>query len=152
MVNPWFITGSLLAAVGLFIAGDYHGRGVKDTEWQARTQTAVNEAITQARITEREQQEAVTDAIQRQYWEQVAISSDLAADIERLRNRPSRPAGVPQAAGSACQGANGAELAREYAELLTRRAARAAEQDAALEACQRYADAVIAPWKSRTSN
>lgn len=149
MVNPWLLLGAVVAAVGLFIAGDYHGKGVKDTEWRARTEAAVNEAVKQARITEREQQETVTDAIQRQYWEQVAIADGLAADLERLRNRPRRPAGVPEAARADCQGASGRELSAEDAGFLVRLAADADRHRAALAACYAYADAVIEPWKNQ---
>jgi hypothetical protein len=150
-LNPWLITGAVVAAVGLFLAGDYHGKGVKDTEWRARTQAAVNEAVKQTRITEREQQEAATDAIQRQYWEQVAIADDLAADLERMRNRPSRPTGVPAPASPDCAGATGRELSAEDAGFLVRLAADADRHRAALAACYAYADAVMQPWKNQNS-
>lgn len=152
MANPWIMLAAVLAIVGAFVAGDIHGHRSEAATWRAKVEQARADAAEQARITEREQQEAVTNAIQHQYWEQVAIADGLTADLERLRNRPSRPAGVPEAARADCQGASGRELSAEDAGFLVRLAADADRHRAALAACYAYADAVIAPWKSRTTN
>jgi len=68
----------------------------------------------------------------------------LAAALERLRNRPERPAAVANgstAPAAAAKGATGAELFRPDAEFLSREAARADGLRAALAECYRVYDA-----------
>lgn len=67
-----------------------------------------------------------------------AVNRELAATLERLRNRPERNTpsrSEVSSAPSACAGSTGAELARGDAEFLGRYAADAARLDAALEQC-----------------
>lgn len=131
---------AVLAIVGAFTAGDIHGHRSEATTWRAKVEEARADAAEAARITERKQQGMVNDALQQQYWDLAAVNAGLHDDIERLRQRPSRP--LPGAAGAACTGANGAQLSGEDARFLARYAALAAESDAALAACYRFVDAV----------
>ena len=75
----------------------------------ARLQTAVDTA-----------RKEKTDAI-------ASLRAQHAADLERLRQRPSRPANLPQTAGDgqAAGGCTGAQLYRDDAELLVRESLRA---------------------------
>ena len=78
---------------------------VKTTQLQAAVDTARKEK---------------TDAI-------ASLRAQHAADLERLRQRPSRPANLPQTAGDgqAAGGCTGAQLYRDDAELLVRESLRA---------------------------
>lgn len=84
------------------------------------------------------------------------IGRQLADSLERLRNRPERPAdrgdGVPAVAGAgaAAAGCTGAELHRQDAEFLVRESARADQLRVALQSCRAgYQDAVDALDKAR---
>lgn len=149
MPNSWLILAVVLALGGTWLAGDWHGHKTERTTWEARIQKERADAAEQARAVEREQQKEITDAMAKQYWDQVAVADGLAADLERLRNRPERPAGVPQAPRADCQGANGAELSGADARFLAGLAARADRLRAALAACYSYADTVTEPWTTR---
>lgn len=150
MLNPWLLLVAVIAIGGAFVAGDIHGHKSEATTWKANIEQARADASEEARTIEREQQRRVNDALQKQYWVVAGVRDDLLADLERLRDRPERSERpVPDTTGATCETANGAELAREYAEFLTRYAAKSAEQDAALEGCQAYADAVSALWKGQ---
>lgn len=67
------------------------------------------------------------------------VNARLADALVRLRKRPDR---MPEPARQACEGATGRELAAGDAEFLSRYAARAAEQEAALSECYGWIDAV----------
>lgn len=67
------------------------------------------------------------------------VNARLADALVRLRKRPER---MPEPARQACEGATGRELAAGDAEFLSRYAARAAEQEAALSECYAWIDAV----------
>lgn len=142
MTTPWLLLAGVLSIAAALAYGDYHGRSEERIRWQAKIEQARAEAVTAALETEREQHGRVYEAINDQYMEQRTIASRLNDELERLRNRPARGDRVPGDAATDCSGANGAELAREHAEFLTRYAARAAQQDAALTACYDYADAM----------
>lgn len=98
-------------------------------------------AVTEARAIERQQQEVANHALRTQNETLAANAASLRADLERLRQRPARPAaGVPAAAcpGRAC--ATGADLCREDAEFLRREAARADDLRAGLVGCYEVID------------
>lgn len=102
-------------------------------------------AAIEARAIERILQEKTNEALKTQNDELAGVAGKLRADLERVRKRAERvatAAGVPAPARPACAGASGAELARGDAEFLTRYAALAAEQDAALKACYEVFDAI----------
>lgn len=98
-------------------------------------------AITDARQDERQQQEKVDAALRKNSELQAAINDRLLSDIDRLRQRPERPAGASQAPRANCTGANGAELGGSHAIFLARFAAGCARQDAALALCYAALDA-----------
>lgn len=125
----------LIAAV--WFHGNYHGKNTERLAWQ----TTTNDAVKQARKTEREQQEKVNAAIQKQFDDLASVHGQLIIDLDRLRNRPGR-ASLPTTARTECKGSTGAELSRQDAEFLTRLAARADEIRIALIACYDYADSV----------
>lgn len=101
----------------------------------------VASAATEARAIERKQQEAVNGILAQQNADLGAIADRLRIDLERLRNRPARPAAnLPGTPAAACPGATGAELYRADAEFLTREAARADELRTGLEACYKVID------------
>lgn len=64
------------------------------------------------------------------------IGGRLAAALDRLRDRPKRPADMPEAGRAACAGATGAELSGPDAAFLAGEAARADTLRAELGACQ----------------
>ena len=66
-------------------------------------------------------------------------ASQLAAALQRLRDRPDR---LPAAATPACSGGTGAALSRPDAEFLTGFAARAGSLQSALDECQDWVKAV----------
>lgn len=101
------------------------------------------EAFKAGREIERNQQEVVNHALRTQNDSLAGIAAGLRADLERLRQRPERPAaaaGVSAAAQPACPGATGAELFRSDAEFLAREAARADDIRAGLVACYAVID------------
>lgn len=150
MLNSWVLLAGTLAIAGAFLAGDIHGHRSEATTWRAKIEQARAEASEAARKTEREQQEVVNHALSEQYWAMAGIRDGLLDDIERLRNRPERPTGVPQAASpAACVGATGRELSADDASVLIRIAALCAATQADLIAYRRYADAVTAPLAAR---
>lgn len=138
--------GALVAViVGASVAG-WTVRGTMADRDMARITENIaaqrEQAATQARATERAQQENVNEALRAQSKALADINRRLAHDIDRLRQRPERPAGVPEAARPACEGANGAELGGGHAIFLARFAALAARYDAALATCYQTLDGV----------
>lgn len=125
-----------LIMVGLFFAGDRHGRSVERLKGYNTMVAAVNKAIDE----ERRQQKEIDDATDEYINDLLNINDNLTADLERVRARAAR---MSEAARAKCKGATGAELSREDAEFLTREAARADELRAALSLCYDYADTVV---------
>lgn len=108
---------------------------------QVESVTKIKEAIKAALEKEREAQEQINAGLQEQYNEINSINARLNADLDRLRNRPSR-ASLSKTTKANCKGVSGAELAKEHAGFLAGYAAQAAKQDAALTACYNYADSI----------
>jgi hypothetical protein len=133
---PYIIIAIVLSLGGGYLWGKVSGRKAE----QAKASKAQVRAVEEARTIEHQQQEAVNEALRKQNDELVGINAALAVDLDRLRNRS--PRRMPNAAKASCAGANGAELAREHAEFLTRFAALAAKQDAALATSYTACDAV----------
>ena len=140
MVNPWVILAVVVAFVGNGFYWNHHGVTTANTAWEGKLAKELAKASEAARADEQAKQRGVNDALRQQNEKLAAVNGRLGRDLDRLRNRPERPADVPETPRPSCEGANGPELARVYAEFLTRFAARAAEQDAALEACYRVID------------
>lgn len=141
-MNPWIVLAVVIAFVANGFYWDHNGYGRADTEWTARIQKERADASEKARKDERAQQEKVNEALRKQNETLAGINGRLATDIDRLRKRPERPAGVSEAPRADCTGANGAELGGIHAVFLRRYAALAARYDAALETCYATLDAV----------
>jgi hypothetical protein len=134
-----------IAAVALAaFSGGWYVNGVrwentvlelKDT--QAKLLASANEA---ARAREQDLQ-ATADKLKETKDAQIrTINARLAATLVELRNRPARPAAIPDTTQAAvaqppATGGTGAFLYREDAEFLAREAARADEIRAALQQC-----------------
>lgn len=132
-----------LAVSGVWWHGNSHGKRTAERQHQE----AIQEATKQARETERQRQEGINRALQDQYDEVSNINTGLAADLDRLRQRPDRR--VPGDSGTDCAGATGAELSSRDAVAFARLAARADELRAGLRACYQYADTLIHHAQSR---
>jgi BMFP domain-containing protein YqiC len=131
-----FILIGVSLIAGSFLYGKSIGKNLKENEVLKIQQ----EAASKAREQERKIQSKINQALKEQINEKDIISRNLADDIKRLQHRESRR--LSEAARINCQGASGLELAKEHAEFLSRYAAQAAEQDAALKACYSYADSL----------
>lgn len=138
----WWLLVVVLAFAGGATLGEWDGRDRADTAWTAQIEKKRADAFDAGRDIERSQQEKVNEALLAQNELLAGINGRLAADIDRLRQRPERPADLPEAPRADCAGANGAELGRSHAIFLTRFAARAARYDAALVACYATLDGV----------
>ena len=136
------ILGLTVVILGAF-GGTYY---VGDKNGFNRCKVAVEghalDAAIEARHQERTKQQEVNNVLRDQITERDAINDRLVSDIKRLHKRPDRRH-VSETAESRCQGASGRELSGPDAFFLTRLAARAEKQRAALNACYAYADAVV---------
>ena len=121
---------------GILYGAVQYGIGKERAEWQWK----VIQAERSARDDERRKQGAINEVIKRQYNEIAIINTNLNNDIIELSNRPA--SSLPRDPEIDCSGANGSELAREHAQFSIEYGAKAATQDAALEACYRYADSL----------
>lgn len=139
-MNLYVILATVIAFVANGFYWDYHGHTAANVAWAAKAEKDRADAVEQARAEEQTAQKGVNDALRKQNETLAANNDTLQRNLDRLRNRPERPRGVPETPRPSCAGANGPELARTNAEFLTRFAARAAEQDTALETCYRVID------------
>lgn len=133
--NPWVIIAALAVLAGSNAWSYLHGVEVAQGR-QARLQQQYVDTV---RAQERARQHDQDQRTQELSDEKDRIYRDLLLDYERLRQRAAR---LPESARADCAGATGRELSREDAELLSRIAADADRQRAALKACYDYADAV----------
>lgn len=140
--NPWLILATIIAILGAFLAGQRDGITRERTEWAARIEKERAESFKAGLETERNQQEKTNAALKTQAAAMARINTGLRRDLDGLRNRPERPADLPEIARAACQGTTGAELSRPDAEFLVGEAARADEQRAGLDACYQVMDAL----------
>lgn len=135
----------MLAVVIAFVLNGFywhaHGSNAADTRWTARMEKERADAIAAARIKEKHLQEAYDAATKKQAARLVGVQRTLDTALDSLRDRPERPAGVPDTARADCAGGNGAELSGEDARFLSREAARADGLRAGLEACYTAVDA-----------
>lgn len=140
MPNPWMILAAVLAVASAFALGSYSGRGEERTAWTARIEKERADAAQAARAEEHRQQEQINDTLRKQNATLGRVNAGLRRDIDGLRNRPERPAGMPPSGRSDCSGGSGAELSRPDAEFLVGEAARADELRAGLDACYAVID------------
>ena len=138
---------SLLAGVGIVAGIWMHGHSHGQRTAEAAYGEAIEEARAEARQVEKQRQEGINRALQDQYDEVSDINAGLAADLDRLRQRPDRR--VPGDPGANCQGATGRELSGQDAAFLARLAAEADELRAGLRACYIYADTIAHHAQSR---
>jgi len=136
-MNKYILIGSLCACLG----GFFYGVKVTNTKWVAKTQTAINEAVIEARLEEKIKQDKVNEILQTQINDLNSINTNLNNNIVSLRNRPSRRV-VSDNPQTNCKGASGRELSREDSEFLTRQAARADTIRSALKSCYSYVDSI----------
>ena len=142
MLNPWLILGFVLALAGSFVAGDIKGHRAENIKWESRVQKERADAEVAAREKETMWQGVVNGTVRNYETKVAAVVADLDRIAAGLRDRPERPAGVPENPRPACAGASGAELSRTDAEFLVGEAARADRCRAGLEACYQVIDGV----------
>lgn len=139
----------ILAVVFAFVANSFywhaHGSNASDTRWTARIEKEKAESLNKARAKEKEMQDAFNTAQRKQAARLADTRRNLDTALDSLRQRPERPAGVPDTARVGCEGANGPELSGSDAEFLAREAARADEIRSGLTACYEVIDAVSRP-------
>ena len=140
MITNRYLIGAavaLAAVAGAWFHGHHHGK----QSAELTTAQAWLDSAEAARKVQEKQQEAVNNAIKKQYREQVRVNSGLLADLERLRERPERPS-LPETPRTECEGTTGAELSREDAGFLAREAARADTLRTGLVSCYATFDAM----------
>ncbi len=137
----------MLAVVIAFVANSFYwyasGSNSADTRWKAKISQDRAEAEAAARATEQRHQEAANVIARRHSAEVSTVRRNLDIALDSLRSRPDRPAGMPEAARTDCEGGTGAELFRPDAEFLAREAARADDVRAGLQTCYDHVDATL---------
>ena len=136
-MKAYLLAGAIVACIGAY----FYGVDVTDTKWIAKTQTAINQAVADARAEEKIKQDKVNAISQKQFDDLSNINDQLNDDIISLRNRPGRRDGAGNTKAD-CKGTSGRELSGPDAEFLTREAARADRIRKALIACYSYADSI----------
>lgn len=142
------IVGAALAVVAVFGAGWTVRAWRADAEMAALKQSMAQQqtvAVQFARAEEQRQQGKINEALKRQNEQVAAVNAGLHRDLDELRHRPERAAGVPQGTRPDCAGGTGAELSRPDAGFLAGEAARADLLRAALATCYEVIDARMAP-------
>lgn len=139
-MNPYLILAAVLAIAGSGIGGFFYGQHISDTEWTAKVEKDRADAERAARQQETLWQGVVNETVKNFQADVDRVGRDRDAALRSLRNRPERPANLPEAPRTECQGATGAELSRSDAEFLVWEAARADELRAGLVACYAVMD------------
>lgn len=131
------------AALGATLAWRYAvaQHAAEMAEVTAKHEQAVRESVQYARDIERKMQDETNAALEKQARDSARVASNLARELDGLRQRAERAERMSADSRAACQGADGRELSRPDAEFLARLAARADEQRAALIACYAVLDA-----------
>lgn len=107
-LTPWLALGTVLALIGAFLGGNYHGHSAERSQWQAVQATERAAAATLQAKAEKAASEANSRAdeaartIEETHAKDMATADATRADFdERLRratSRPSRCDGLPAAA------------------------------------------------------
>ena len=131
------------AALGATLAWRYAAaqHAAEMAEVTAKHEQAVRESVQYARDVERKMQEDANAALEKQARDSARVASNLARELDGLRQRAERAERMSETARTSCAGADGRELSRPDAEFLARLAARADEQRAALISCYAVLDA-----------
>lgn len=143
MPGPYLILAAVLALAVTNAFTWAKATHIADTRWKAQIHQQRAEAEAQARATEHRAQEAANAIARRHAYEVSTVRRNLDIALDSLRQRPERPASLPDASRTDCAGSTGAELSRPDAEFLSREAARADEQRAGLVACYAYVDGAV---------
>lgn len=136
----------MLAVVIAFVLNGFYwhasGSNAADTRWTARIEKERADSFKAAREIERNLQEKYDAVAKKQAARLADTRRNLDTALDSLRDRPERPAGMPEGSRAACAGGTGAELSRSDAEFLARESARADDIRDGLEACYSAVDAV----------
>jgi len=143
MFNPWV----LLVLLGAFVLNGFywnaHGSNAEHARMVAKLESERAQALKKARDIEIQWQERVNEVTKKQAEKLAEVQHHLDVAIISLRDRPKRPATLPDTPRVECAGASGRELSREDAEFLAREAARADTIRAGLEACYTAFDGTV---------
>jgi hypothetical protein len=150
-MNPWFISGSLiaiiLAAGAGYFQGSEHGQASVQAMWdkeKAAQYAEYAKAQEEARKKEQELQANADQLRQEKDREIRNLNARAAALNNSLQHRPTRTseAGSLSDPSKSCSGASGKELARGDAEFLVWYATEAARLQADLNQCVRQYEAL----------
>lgn len=150
-MNPWFISGSLiaiiLAAGAGYFQGSEHGKASVQAMWdkeKAAQYAEYAKAQEEARKKEQELQANADRLRQEKDREIKNLNARATALTNSLQHRPTRTseAGSVSDSSKSCSGASGKELARGDAEFLTRFAYDAERLQADLNQCIRQYEAL----------
>jgi hypothetical protein len=138
---PWWAWAALVALMVTAAAGKgwQAGSGHVQARWNAEKAERVQQALEASQEARRIEQQRAAKVQEIQDGKDAdlrRINARLGAALEQLRNRPNRPADLPEAGRAACAGASGAELSGPDASFLEREAARADALRRELGACQ----------------
>jgi hypothetical protein len=135
MFNPW----ALLTLIIVFVLNGFywnaHGSNSEHARMIAKLESERAQALQKDRDTETQWQENLNEVTTKQAEKLAEVQHHLDVAIISLRDRPKRPATLPDTPRVECEGTSGRELSREDAEFLAREAARADTIRAGLEAC-----------------
>jgi hypothetical protein len=135
MFNPWVLLVLFSAFVFNGLYWNAHGSNAEHARMVAKLESERAQALQNVRDTESKWQEKVNEITKKQAEKLAEVQHHLDVAIVSLRDRPKRPATLPDTPRAECEGASGRELSREDAEFLTREAARADALREGLEAC-----------------
>lgn len=136
MINPWVILAFVLAVIGAYftgeVRGDDRGAGRVQQAWDRSDNELMQMRVKRVennRKTERALQAKADNEREATDAEKKRLAAERDAALLQLRNRPTRPGQLgpgqlPPAADTATEvrGCTGAELYRDDAEFLTRKA------------------------------
>jgi hypothetical protein len=135
MFTPWALLTLIIAFILNGFYWNAHGSNAEHTRMVAKLESERAQALQKARDTETQWQEEVNEVTTKQAEKLAEVQHHLDVAIISLRDRPKRPATLPDTPRVECAGASGRELSREDAEFLAREAARADTIRAGLETC-----------------
>jgi len=143
MFNPWVLLTLIIAFVLNGFYWNAHGSNAEHARMVAKLESERAQALQKARDIEIQWQERVNEVTKKQAEKLAEVQHHLDVAIISLRDRPKRPATLPDTPRVECAGASGRELSREDAEFLAREAARADTIRAGLEACYTAFDGTV---------
>lgn len=133
MPNKYFLAAFIVMAIAIVTGAYFKGSHDKDSEWKL----VIAEQAKQARLKEQDLQQKADENAKQALSKQAAIQSKLNIALNSLRDRPAR---LPEAARTQCQGSTGFELSRVDAEFLTKFASDRDSENQALADCYKHVD------------